>query len=140
MTSSGMNGAIRRGFSNFLQNHLPNRTKRLVFLASLTARLKGSDTFDNETLHKLNKVMTLCSTESAMKLPVQLSRAIWRGKTSYEIFNADLHAGALETARIKEMAARAISAMPGWLRYADDSVIEQDVARLLDHGLAVFGA
>ena len=140
MTLSGLNGGIQRRLTAYVNARLPARTKRLVFLASLSARLKGSDTFDNETLHKLNKVMVLCNTESALKLPVQLSRAIWHGKTSYEIFNADIQEGTLNRALIKELAQRVTSAMPGWLRYGDDTAIEKDVERLLDNRLVVMGA
>jgi hypothetical protein len=140
MTLSGLRGGIRAKAALFLESRLPARTKRLVFLASLSARLKGSDTFDNETLHKLNQVMVLCNTESALKLPVQLSRAIWHGKTSYEIFNANLSSPQLERNIIRQAALRAISAMPSWLRYGDDCAIMEDVERLLDNRLAVLGA
>lgn len=139
MTLSGMNGAVRNSLQGFLQAHLPNRTKRMVFLASLTARLKGSQPFDNETLEKLNRVMELAKADSALKLPYELSRAIWRGKTPYEILKTDVTEGSFSNVRIKEMSASIISAMPDWLRYGDHKDIEQDVERLLDHKSLVFG-
>lgn len=140
MALSRMNDAFKKRAAAFLETHLPNRTKRLVFLASLTARLKGSETFDQETLHKLNKVMILSSSDSALKLPVQLSRAIWHGKTSYEIFNAELDATcSLNQAYLKELASRVISAMPAWLRYASDDAIEHDVEQLLENRSIVLG-
>lgn len=138
MTLSGMNGAVRKGFQGFLQAHLPKRTKRMVFLASLTARLKGSQPFDNETLEKLNRVMELAKTDSALKLPYELSRAIWHGKNPYEILKTDITEGSFSNVRIKEMSASIINAMPDWLRYGDNQDIEQDVERLLDHKSLVF--
>lgn len=139
MTLSGMNGAIRKGVVDLLQEHLPNRTKRLVFLASLAARLKGSETFDTETLRKLNRVMELGKSDSALKLPYGLSRAIWQGKTSYELLSVDFAEGALNQARKDEMVARIINAMPGWLRYGTNKDIELDVGRLLDNKSLVLG-
>lgn len=138
MTSSGLNRVVMKPIVGFLERHLPNRTKRLIFITSLGARMKNTETFDNATLHKLNQVMTLSSNESALKLPVQLSRAIWRGKSSYEIFNADVQE-TIKAARIKEMAVRAIKAMPAWLRYDRDENIEKDVVQLLSNSPAVLG-
>lgn len=139
MAMSTMNGGIRKMLISFLNAHLPNRTKRLVFLASLTARLKGSSTFDNETLQKLNKVMELGRTDSALKLPYELSRAIWHGQTSYQILNADVSSATVDV-RKKEMAANVINTMPVWLRYGDDLEIEKDVERLLDNKSILLGA
>lgn len=140
MTLSGMNGAIRKGVVSLLRDHLPNRTKRLVFLASLAARLKGSDTFDSETLHKLNRVMELGKTDSALKLPYELSRAIWQGKTSYEILDLDFTSSSFNQARKEEMSQRIINAMPSWLRYGSDKDIFVDVNHLLDNKSLVLGS
>lgn len=139
MTLSGLNCAIVNRFGGILQQHLPNRTKRLVFLASLCARLKETETFDNATLQKLNQVMALSNTESALKLPVQLSRAIWRGKSSYEIFNADVQKEPLEQRSIPQMAMRVLAAMPSWLRYESDAAIKKDVMHLLNNSPTVLG-
>lgn len=139
MTLLGMNGVLRKGFVGLLQEYLPNRTKRLVFLASLAARLKGSESFDTETLHKLNRIMELGKSDSALKLPYGLSRAIWHGKTSYELLSAEYAESSLDSVRKAEMTARIINAMPNWLRYGPDQDIKVDVGRLLDNKSMVLG-
>jgi len=133
MTLSGTSGVFRKGASGFFFKHLPNRTKRLVFMASLTARLKGSDTFTDDTLRKLNTIMSLSNSDSAMKLPVHLSRVIWRGKGSYEIFNDNVDKSSLTQTQIKNAISRALDAMPAWLRYCDDAVIEKDVQCIIEN-------
>jgi hypothetical protein len=139
MTSSGLKVAIVNRIGGFLQRHLPNRTKRLIFLASLSARLKNTQNFDNATLTKLNQVMVLSHTESAIKLPVQLSRAIWNGRSAGEIFNADLQKESLQKERLAELVANVINSMPAWLCYGEKETIEQDVSRLLNNRDAVLG-
>jgi hypothetical protein len=127
--------------SRFLDVHLPPRMKRLVFLASLTARLRGSETFDDDTLRKLNKLMVLANSENALRLPIQLSRAIWNGKTAYEITHDTLQQGdeSFGKERLKSLAHCVITAMPSWLRYGDDSDIEKDLNCLLGNRTLVFG-
>jgi len=102
-------------------------------MASLTARLKGSDTFTDDTLRKLNTIMSLSNSDSAMKLPVHLSRVIWRGKGSYEIFNDNVDKSSLTQTQIKNAISRALDAMPAWLRYGDDAVIEKDVQCIIEN-------
>lgn len=139
MTLSGLKSAMQGRFTGFLHRHVPNRTKRLIFVTSLSARLKDTQTLDNATLAKLNQVMVLSHTEDAMKLPVQLSRAIWNGKSAREIFNADLPKEMLCRGRIKELASAAIAAMPAWLHYGEPNEIEYDVSRLLNNSNTVLG-
>jgi hypothetical protein len=138
-TLSRLKDAIRSSVVGMLQAHLPKRTKRLVFLASLAARLKGSEQFDNETLRKLNRVMELGKSDSSLKLPCELSRAIWQGKTKYEILSLEHAEGVLDSAHKAEMSQRIISAMPRWLRYGSDKDIQIDVRRLLDNKSFVLG-
>lgn len=140
MTSSGLKTTIAQHISAFVQRHVPKRTKRLVLVMSLSARMKNTDTFDNETLSKLNQVMALSHTESAMKLPVQLSKAIWNGKSAVEIFNADHYKepAAHSPDRIGEMVANAFKSMPAWLRYSEKEA-KEDITALLRNSTAVLG-
>ena len=125
--------ATRSFFASILESQLPNRTKRLVFLASLTARLKATDKVDNEIFRKLNLAMELSKTDSALKSPYYLSRAIWHGKASYEILGRDQTVQTPEQTCIKELASKIISAMPTWLWYGERSEIAKDVEHLLDN-------
>jgi hypothetical protein len=114
----------------FLSTHLAVKTKRLVFMASLTAILKGTNHFDNETLKKMNSVMSLCDSEQAMKLPIHLSKVIWRGKNADEFLKINV---AMSSTTMHELANRIIKSMPAWLRYGEDDTIEADVACIFDN-------
>lgn len=115
-----------------LSKYLPKRTKRLIFIASLTARLKGMEMLDVILLHKLNKLMNLCNTEAALKLPISLSKAIWHGMTPREIFNQDVNNICTnDVAAINRMSIHVVSVMPEWLKYADTSVVIKDIKELL---------
>lgn len=125
--------ALRELFIKNLEQHLPRRTKRLLFLASLSARVKEEPEFDNETLHKLNRLMELSNSDSALKLPIHLSRVIWQGKTIQEICGEEIVKGQLTPDRIQLAAQRVQSLMPSWLRYGRPEDITKDLKQLLTH-------
>jgi hypothetical protein len=127
---SSMNTVIKSYFTGIL-NELPSRTKRSIFLVSLTARLKPQDKVDNEIFSKLNLAMKLSKHDSALKLPYELSRAIWRGKEPYEILGREEVVVSSEKARVENLITRIINAMPTWLQYAERSAIAKDVEELL---------
>jgi hypothetical protein len=110
---------------------LPNRTKRLVFISSLTARFRGSNSVDKETLHKLNQMMKLCANEKAMELPVLFGSAIWQGKTSVEICNGDVCKTEITSTNVKDMVANVVTVMPKCLKYGNDGQMEKDVEQFL---------
>jgi hypothetical protein len=131
---------VRRGAIAFLDRHLQGRTKRLIFLASLSARLKDSSKLDHDTMKKLNTLMDLCKDESAIKLPVELSKVIWHGKASYEICRDQVSSlSSLSSDRINLISTRVLTAMPAWLRYGNDDEMQKDVAKLLTCRTAVLG-
>ncbi len=118
---------------NLLGSHLSDRTKRLMFLASFSARAKEIPSFDKPTLQKLNKLMKLCNDESALKFPILISRAIWHGRTFSEICGDAILEGALTPARLSAASQTIISMMPAWLKYGDPLAIEKDVKQLLSN-------
>lgn len=140
-------GVIQKGFAAFLGQHLSGKTKRMVFLASLSARLKsesfkGSMSFadDDETLAKLNEVMVLAHRPSAAKLPVALSKVIWQDQTVEQITQEDVRTSKPFTKEhLQKISARVLDAMPSWLRYDSDPVIKSDVTKLLENRSVVLG-
>jgi hypothetical protein len=130
---SRASAAVRDFFIESLDRYLPRRTKRLLFLASFSARVKGEPNFDSETLRKLNHLMALSATDEALKLPVHLSRAIWQGKTMPEICGENVLEGQLTPDRIERVTTNIVSFMPKWLRYGRQEDIERDVKQLLVH-------
>jgi hypothetical protein len=109
---------------------LPERTKRLMFLASFSGQLKDPTEMSNELLHKLNKVLSLSVDDAALRFPVHLSHAIWR--------NRPLEPGVKQSLKMEGIHDRAhavsrkiIAAMPSWLRYGDEAEMSKDVEDLL---------
>lgn len=114
---------------------LPEHTKRLIFVTSLTASVKRSNNLDDRTLHKLNEIMELCRTEGAMKLPVAVSQVIWNERVVHDatrILKED------QTDNLSELIARFKEQAPPWLQY-DPAAMESDMKRLNEHRLEVFG-
>ncbi|MDR3392330.1 MAG: hypothetical protein P4L77_11410 [Sulfuriferula sp.] len=127
--------AIKGFVIDSLDRHLPRRTKRLLFLASFFASVKDEKepSFDDPALQKLNQLMRLSNTDSALKLPVHLSRVIWRGRTFNEICGDPMLEGQLTPDRLDGAAHSIISFMPKWLQYGRPEDIEKDVKQLLMH-------
>jgi hypothetical protein len=121
---------MRVRFSSMLDRHLPERTKRLLFLASFSAQLKAPQEFNREMLHKLNKMLDLSADDAALKFPIHISRAIWRNRPFDTGVRFDARA-LQEQTDVRGFGMRIVSAMPKWLRYGDDSKMVCDVERLL---------
>lgn len=130
--------ALRQYSVQFLDRYLPRRTKRLMFLASFFARVKdgqveGEPQIDDPVLEKLNRLMQLSKSDSALKLPIHLSKAIWRGKTLTDICGESILADQTSPDMIEHATKQIIMAMPKWLRYGRPEDIEKDVRQLLVH-------
>jgi hypothetical protein len=133
-------GLFRAGVVNLLGVSLSERIKRLIFLASFSARLEDRTTFDSETLVKLNEVMALCSTEAAMNLPVHLSKVIWRGKTIHDIVDqAEVTSRASTQERLQRAIEQVLAITPEWLRYGSEARMREDLVRLFNYQKTVFG-
>jgi len=140
-------GVIRKSFAAFLGQHLSGKTKRMVFLASFSARLKAESfkdsvnlANDDETLAKLNEVMVLAHRPSAAKFPVALSKVIWQDQTVEQITQEDVRTATTFTKEhLQKISARVLDAMPSWLRYDSDPVIKNDVTKLLENRNLVLG-
>jgi len=127
--------AIRKWAGGFgtalLSLLLPNRTKRMLFLTSFFAQIKeGSEGVDAETLAKLNKAMSLVKREDSLNIGIQLNRAIWNGKSSKELCLDELHQRELTPMTLRHICTDVIKAMPGWLRYAPEPAIREDLVKL----------
>jgi hypothetical protein len=109
---------------------LPERTKRLMFLASFSAQLKDPKEMNGELLHKLNVLLSLSVDDNALKLPVHLSHAIWRNRPLEPGVRLSLKAESLQD-RAYSISRKVVAAMPSWLRYGDDASMSKDVVDLL---------
>jgi hypothetical protein len=109
---------------------LPERTKRLMFLASFGAQLKDPKEMSNELLHKLNQVLSLSPDDNALKFPVHLSHAIWRNRPLEPGVKQSFKAEGIQD-RAHGIARKVVAAMPSWLHYGDEAKREKDVVDLL---------
>lgn len=132
-------GSFKRSFTDLLERYLPSRTKRTIFVASFWARLVDTESIDGSTLKKLNDVMVLTTSESALRVPVQLSKVIWKGTTPPQVNSAPLSKSTLTDDQMNTVVENVQRAMPYWLRYAEGEVIKKDVKSLLGHRNTVFG-
>jgi len=125
---------LSKWFFERLAIHMPRRTKRLIFLASLTALIKNTTTLSQETLKRLNDLMAVAQDERALQLPAQLSHGIWCGKNICEVCRREtMEVKTLSTAAILDIAVRIYESMPDWLRYGRESDIQGDIIRILDN-------
>lgn len=115
-------------FTNMLTKNLPDRTKRLVFLASITPRVCATTTFDKPTISKLNQVMALSSQDGALELPIQLSRVIWKSDAGDSVIYPGQGKSGTEA-----IVERYLEATPKWLRYSDRKQMHDDLCRLIEN-------
>lgn len=118
--------SIKSLLSRILTKVLPDRTKRLVLLSSLYARMSGQTSFDSKTISKLNQIMMLSSKDSALEFPMQLSRVIWQRDRGTSVLYP------LETQENEEQLVEQIfDKVPQCLLYSDKQAVSQDIAKLL---------
>ena len=132
---------LQRFFAGLLNNMLPRKTKRQIFLVSFAALLKGATTYDRETFQKLNRVLSLSESndDKALGVSVMLSRVIWNGKTTYEICNDNVSEGNFNADRIAQVMTSLLNSMPRWLKYGQTEEIEKDVTVILNDQMNLLG-
>lgn len=112
---------------------LPKRMKKLILFSSLTAVLRQDDVLDKQTLEKLNFVMKLSTDVDAMKLPVYMRSAIWKGGAPIQIPEA-VFSKQPRMQDMQDVIGEFISKIPRWLRYGQDDEMKSDAERYLMHG------
>jgi len=105
--------------------------KRILFITSLYAQLVRRDQLRIEAVSKLNVLMDLSSSDSALRFPSTFTSMIWQGTE----LGPELVARALEPnlpeESIWDIAARMVSIAPGWMPYARRDVMVHDVFNLI---------
>jgi hypothetical protein len=124
--------SVRRVAVSFLDQHVPGRTKRLILIASLSASMCQKTVLPKETLRKLNHVMELSSNDSALVLPIQLSKAIWNGRDGNVVLPA---LADIERAphTLHDAVVKIVTVIPKWLHYASVETICSDILRLMEN-------
>lgn len=115
---------LKAAISERLRTRLPDRTKRSILLASLLNHI--STDLNRESVHKLNEVMALSSSDSALMFPIQISKVIWRGKVN-EITLANLD----QAASLDKIARQLTDLIPNCLQYSSYQTMCDDIKKLL---------
>jgi hypothetical protein len=139
MKLNSLRTSLTAGLVYLLASSLPPRMKRMVLLASVSGRLKEPGTFNNETLAKLNRVMEMGHRDSALMIPVQLSKAIWHGQTSREIIEDEPSSINTNEDRVVRAARRFYERAPKWLHYGPEEAVVPDLIKLLRMQPSVLG-
>lgn len=111
---------------------LSDRMKRLVLISSLVAKVKGQRELDPVTMSKLNKLMELCASENAMKLPVALAPTIW-DESIDELSQQLVNPVQPDESRLRDMVQRVLVMIPSSLRYDANPILERDLKRLFSN-------
>lgn len=119
-------------FVHFFVKLLPSHLKRIIFLASISAAVKGTNEADDEFITKLNTLMQLSSTgNGALKLPIYINKLIWKHKEyiqkDLDVMGCNGNCDGLSKANCIERVNKIV---PSWLRYADTEAIASDLHKL----------
>lgn len=118
--------------SRLLTQHLPRRTKRLIFLTSLLAVMKNTTELSLEVLAKLNAMLILAKDEHALQLPARLSTRIWNGSSLKEISESGFgDLSEVPSDAVAEVTTGIIKNIPCWLHYAREADIRSDITTIL---------
>jgi len=126
---------LRRLIGAMLDDTLPAKTKRQMFVVSFVALINDVTNFDQETYQKLNQVLSLSeSTDKALAVPAILSKVIWNGKSSSEVCQQDLSVDCKFSAEtITSLVGNILKNTPKWMVYGKTEDVEKDVAVILNN-------
>ena len=113
---------------------LPSRTKRMVFLTTLTAKVTGLKEMDREKRIHLQSQFALCKDPDAISLPLAYNEKIWGNRPIDELIervqNEPSSTGFTEQ-EMTRMARQIVAMMPCWLVYTQTMEIVKEVRQLL---------
>lgn len=117
--------------SRKLKHYLPDRTKRLLMLGSLSGCIYGKTTFDKKTIRKLNEVLSLSHSDNALVFPMQLIKVVWR---KHDIETV-LYSMKTKTSPEFEnyFARQLVERIPLCLQYSTYQEMFEDIKKLLEN-------
>lgn len=121
-------------FSYWLADNIfPERMIRILFLSSLYSRLFKVEVLEDDIFHKVNEILFVCETDSALGVGMKLNRVFW-DNVELGVIETQLIDGKIQIGKeTKEKIIREIIAKtPRWLRYSKEEM-QKDVGRLVDN-------
>lgn len=130
-------GTIAAGMVHFVVKRLPDRAKRAIFVASLSANVKRTSELDETTLKKLNELMGLCRNVDSLRIPAPVSKVIWDGRIVFDVSRVFTETAQVSDGDISLIISVIKNQIPDWLRYGEKD-IDQDLKTLIEHRREVF--
>ena len=111
---------------------IPRHMKRLVLWVSVVSAYRKSTKVDNSCVKALNDLLGLASKESAMSLPITISKVIWKDVDGVVqvLHDASSQDPSLHKAQLRE---RFIQAIPAWLCYSTEIKMGEDFEKLVQN-------
>ena len=125
----------------FLDEFLPNRIKRMIFLSSFLAYVQGTNSPDEALVRKLNQLLHLSRNDKSVMAPPLINQRIWAGiiprdepvgRTKVTLcMLAEVQDYKLFTSQARSVSDRILRNTPQWLRYGSNKQIRDDLVELL---------
>lgn len=119
---------FKNAASEKLKTYLPDRTKRLILLASIYGMVVNREVLRRESIKKLNELMELSSDDNAIMFPVHISKVIWRNKGAENIICGIDGKGCEQT-----LAKSLVDIVPNCLKYSTYEQMLEDIQKLLSN-------
>lgn len=128
-----------RGFSAMLENRLPRRFKRLIYVSSILGLMQQVRDPDMALVTKLNETFKLAEYPDAFAFPMYIKSVIWKDAMFDQVcIHADrsVAIGDLLKENLTNRDCAAIgeyfaSHTPNWLKYGSLEVMINDVVSLI---------
>lgn len=141
--------SLRNALVRAVGKMLPNRTKKLILLSSLHAKINSVSRPDRAIARKLNQTMALSTSYDALLFPMQLGTRFWKSSISVECGGinqikiedlGDIALTRLTKAQMRIVSDQILKIVPDWLMYGSKRQMKQDLTKMLasyqEHQLA----
>lgn len=133
--------ALMSAWVKFLEEFLPNKIKRMIFLSSFLAYVQGTKSPDEVLVRKLNQLLHLSRNDKSAMAPQLINQRIWAGiisrdepvgNTGVTLCNlAEVQDYKIFTSQARSVSDRIIKNTPQWLKYGSNKQIRDDLMELL---------
>lgn len=133
--------ALMSAWVKFLEEFLPSKIKRMIFLSSFLAYVQGTKSPDEVLVRKLNQLLQLSRNDKSAMAPQLINQRIWAGiisrdepvgNTGVTLCNlAEVQDYKIFTSQARSVSDRIIKNTPQWLKYGSNKQIRDDLMELL---------
>ena len=120
-----------REFIVSLITKMPARMKRMMFFASLIARIRNTSNLDMETAHSLNTALNLANSDTSLMLPAMMSEKIWSSVPGIEEVIHIFKMRNWATDKLNDICKKIVDIIPDFLVYSSKKRMQEDVECLI---------